>query len=326
MAERPVVLLTNPIHEAGVEILAPHAELVTAADTAPETLRRAAAEVDGIIVRAQLPGDIADHAPRLKGMVRHGVGLDFIPVEAATKRGVAVANLPGCNTGAVAEYFFSALLHLRRPLYRLDSSLRSEGWNAGRSRADGTVEISGTTLGIVGLGAIGSRIAQIASGGYGMRVLAKSRSRGHGIAGVEEVELPELFAESDAVAVCCALTEETRGLVSAELISQMKPAAVVVNMARGPIVDSQALGDALKRGRLAGAALDVFDSHPLPEDDPLRNVPNLLLTPHSAAITATSLRIMSTGAAREMLRILRGERPVNFVNPESWPATRAGDS
>lgn len=320
MAERPVILLTNPIHEAGVEILAPHAELVTAADTAPETLRHAAGEADGIIVRAQLPGDIVDHAPKLKGMVRHGVGLDFIPVDAATAKGVAVANLPGCNTGAVAEYFFSALFHLRRPLYRLDAGLRAEGWNAGRGQASATAEVSGTTLGVIGLGAIGGRIAQIATGGFGMRVLAKSRSRGHGLAGVEEVDLPDLFAQSDAVAVCCALTEETRGLVSGELIARMKPGAVLVNMARGPIVDSRALREALEQGKLAGAALDVFDSHPLPEDDPLRGTPNLLLTPHSAAITSTSLRVMSVGAAEEMLRILRGERPANLVNPEAWPA------
>lgn len=320
MAERPVVMLTNPIHESGVEILAPHAELITAANTTPEALRQAATAADGIIVRAQLPDDIVDHAPKLKGMVRHGVGVDFIPVDAATRKGIAVANLPGCNTDTVAEYFFSALFHLRRPLHRLDAVLRQQGWDAGRGRAGTTSEVGGTTLGIIGLGAIGSAIARIAAGGFGMRVLAKSRSTGHGVPGVEEVELPELFEGSDAIAVCCALNDETRGMVSAELIARMKPGAVLVNMSRGPIVDSAALRAALRDGRIAGAALDVFDTHPLPDDDPLRDAPDLLLTPHSAAITATSLQIMSVGAAAEMLRILRGQPPINLVNPECLKA------
>lgn len=316
MSDRSIVLLTNPIHEAGSAILAPHAELVIADDTKPDTLRGLAAEVDGIIVRAQLPDDIADHAPRLKGMVRHGVGLDFIPVGAATKKGIAVANLPGSNTRTVAEYFFAALLQLRRPLYRLDASLRAEGWDKTRAGASSASEIGGTTLGVVGLGAIGSMIAGIAVSGFGMRVLATSRRRGHGLAGVEEVDLPKLFAKSDAIAVCCALTKETRGLVSDSLISRMKPDAVLVNMARGPIVDTAALKGALENGHIAGAALDVFDMHPLPADDPLLNTPNLLLTPHCAAITGTSLRAMSVGAAEEMLRILQGEPPINFVNPD----------
>src|ERR1700754_3729622 len=128
MAEKPLVLLTNAIHPDGEAILSPHARLVVAPDTKPETLRKWAAGVEGIVVRAKLPDDIADHAPKLRGMVRHGVGLDFIPVKAATARGIAVANLPGSNTNAVAEYVMSALMHLRRPLYRLESSLRGEGW------------------------------------------------------------------------------------------------------------------------------------------------------------------------------------------------------
>src|ERR1700761_8748771 len=116
MSSNPTVLLTNAIHPDGEAILSPHARLLVAPNTRPETLRVHAADVAGIVVRAKLPDDIVDHAPKLKGMVRHGVGLDFIPVKAATARGIAVANLPGSNTQAVAEYCLSALLHLRRPL------------------------------------------------------------------------------------------------------------------------------------------------------------------------------------------------------------------
>ena len=135
MPDKPVVLLTNPMHPDGEALLAPHVRMITAPDAQPDTLRKWAAEADGIVVRAKLPDDIVDHAPRLKAIVRHGVGLDFIPVTAATARGIAVANLPGSNTNAVAEYVMSALMHLRRPLQKIDTQLRAEGWLAARAAA-----------------------------------------------------------------------------------------------------------------------------------------------------------------------------------------------
>jgi D-3-phosphoglycerate dehydrogenase len=315
MSDKPVVLITNPLHPDGDAILAPLVRMVVAPDTRPETLRALAADADGIIVRAKLPDDIVDHAPRLKGMVRHGVGLDFIPVAAATARGVAVANLPGSNTTAVVEYVMSALLHLRRPLYRLDSLLRSDGWGKARAIAEEFSELRNSTLGVLGVGTIGSRIAEVARSGFGMKVIGTSRRTGRLPAGIEEVSLPELFARSDALAVSCALNDETRGLVSAALIARMPRHAILINVSRGPVVETAALVEALKAGKLGGAALDVFDVQPLPPDSPLFDCPNLMLTPHAAAITASSSRAMSVGAAQEMLRILRGEAPLNLVNP-----------
>ncbi|HEY2756510.1 MAG TPA: NAD(P)-dependent oxidoreductase [Pseudolabrys sp.] len=320
MPDRPTVLLTNAIHPDGEAILAPHARLLTAPDTRPETLRDWAREADGIVVRAKLPDDIADHAPRLKGIVRHGVGLDFIPVEAATARGIAVANLPGSNTQAVAEYFFSALFALRRPVTRIDARFRADGWAAARAIADDASEVAGTTVGIIGVGAIGGRIARIARDGFGMTVLGVSRRKGRMPAGVEEAALDDLFGRSDAIAVTCALTNETRGLVSAALIAAMRPDAVLMNMSRGAVIDTAALMRALHSGAIGGAAIDVYDAQPVPPDSPLFACPRLLMTPHVAAITATSLRQMSVGAAEEMLRILRGESPINLVNPESLSA------
>jgi D-3-phosphoglycerate dehydrogenase / 2-oxoglutarate reductase len=315
MPEKPVVLLTNAMHPDGEAILAPHVRLITAPNTQPETLRKWAAEADGIIVRAKLPDDIVDHAPRLKAMVRHGVGLDFIPVTSATARGVAVANLPGSNTNAVAEYVLSALMHLRRPLLRLDTQLRGEGWLAARASADGLSELSASTLGILGVGTIGRRIAGIARDGFGMKVIGTSRRKGSLPAGVEDVSLPDLFAQSDAIAVCCALTDETRGMVNRDLLGRMRPHAVLVNVSRGAVIDTSAIIDALRSKRIGGAALDVFDVQPLPPDDALFDCPNLLLTPHTAGITVTSSRAMAVGSAEEMLRILRGEAPLNLVNP-----------
>jgi D-3-phosphoglycerate dehydrogenase len=303
------------MHPDGEAILAPHVKMIVPPDARPETLREWAGDADGIIVRAKLPDDIVDHAPRLKGIVRHGVGLDFIPVAAATARGIAVANLPGSNTNAVAEYVMSALMHLRRPLQRVDGRLRSEGWAASRAAADGLTELSGSTLGILGVGTIGRRIADIARDGFGMRLLGTSRRKGSLPAGIEEVAIEDLFARSDAIAVCCALTDETRGMVSRDLIGRMRPSAVLVNVSRGAVIETPALVDALQSQRIGGVALDVFDVQPLPANDALFDCPNLLLTPHTAGITATSGRAMAVGSAEEMLRILHGEQPLNLVNP-----------
>ena len=316
MSDRPLVLLTNPIHPDAEAALAVHARVLTAPDPGAATLRALVAEADGLVVRVKLPDDILDHALRLRGIVRHGVGLDMIPVAAATMRGIPVANLPGSNTQAVAEYVISALMHLRRRLWSLDRTLRSDSWGAARALSDDLAEIGGSTLGILGLGEIGGRVARIAHHGFGMRVLGASR-RGATLDGlVEAVDLGTLFAQSDAVVIACPLTEETRGLVDAGAIARMRWGAVLVNVARGPVIDAAALAGALNAGAIGGAALDVFDVQPLPVDHPLYACPNLLLTPHVAGITRTSSRAMSAGAVEEMLRILRGERPKNLVNPE----------
>lgn len=296
-------------------MLVPHARVVAAPDTSAATLRALAADAAGLIVRAQLPGDILDHAPVLRGIVRHGVGLDFVPLEAATARGIPVANLPGSNTQAVAEHAFAALFTLRRGLGRVDATHRRDGWLAAKTLADGSIELGGTTLGILGMGGIGRRVAGIARHGFGMRVLGASRTASDHGGLVEPVDLATLFSQSDAVVIACPLTDATRGLVDAALIARMRPTAVLINVARGPIVVTDAVVAALDAGRLGGAALDVFDEQPLPAGHPLHACPNLLLTPHVAGTTATSLRAMGLGAAEAMLRILAGERPRNLVNP-----------
>lgn len=311
---RPVVLTTIALHPDGTAVLAPHVDLRVAPDTGADTLRECARDADGIIVRSKLPDDICAHAPKLKGIVRHGVGLDFIPVAAATARGIAVANLPGSNAQAVAEYCFAALMHLRRPLSSVDATLRKEGWLAARVAPEGFSELGSSTLGIIGVGTIGKKVARIAHG-FGMTVLGLSRS-GVMPDGVARSSLEDLCTRSHAVVVSCALTDETKGLLSAAMIARMRPDAIVINVSRGAVIDTPALVAALKSRRIGGAALDVFDVQPLPADADLRACANTLLSPHVAAITATSLRNMSVGAAEEMLRILRGQAPRNLVNPD----------
>ena len=149
----PRVLLTNPIHPELQPVLAQHCDLVVAPDTRAETLVRLIAGAEGLMVRAQLPPALFDHAPKLRAVVRHGVGLDMIPVDAATARGIPVANLPGSNTQAVVEYCLAAMLQLRRGLATMDSRLRSDGWTSARPLADRGIELGGSTCGIVGVGA-----------------------------------------------------------------------------------------------------------------------------------------------------------------------------
>lgn len=347
MADVFTVLVTNALHPDGQRMLdEAGVRTVLAPDASPETLRRLAREADGIIVRAQLPDDICQHGPRLRGIVRHGVGLDFIPVEAATAHGVPVANLPGCNTQAVAEYVIAQLFNLRRPLLAVDARLRSDGWDKARALpmggqpadsrpagvgdvmaqaeggcvrkrlpAAGFSELGGTVLGILGVGNVGARVARIARA-LDMHVMGLSRPGDDLPSGVEGVSLDELFARADALVLSCALTPETRGIVDARRLATMKPGAVVINASRGPVIDTPALADALRQGRIAGAALDVYDAHPLTPDSPLFDCPNLLMSPHIAAITTTSMRAMSVGAVEEMLRIAAGQEPANLVNPD----------
>lgn len=315
MNAKPRVLLTNDIHPLLLPVLAAHCEVILAPDALPATIARLVVDVDGLIVRAQLAPDVFDHATRLRAVVRHGVGLDMIPVTAATARGIPVANLPGSNTAAVVEYCVAAMLHFRRGLAGMDARLRSEGWAAARPMADSGTELGRSVCGIVGVGAVGAQLAGVAAG-LGMRVMGVTRRPDSLPAHVEAVSRQALFSKADVVVLCCPLNEQTRGMVDAATVAMMKPGAILVNVSRGPVIDTAAVIDALRQGRLGGAAMDVHDRQPLSGQEAVFDCPNLLLTPHVAGITATSLLGMSQGAVDTMLALLRGERPANVVNPE----------
>lgn len=314
---KPTVLLTDVIHPAMRPVLEEHCQVIVAPDASPATLKALISKADGLIVRNKLPDDLFDHAPHLRAVVRHGVGLDLIPVAAATHRGIPVANLPGSNTTAVVEYCMAAILHLRRPLSKLDEQLRAGGWAAARPLADAGSELRGSTLGIVGVGAIGTRVAAVAAA-FGMDVLGLTRRPDTLAQFVVAADKTTLFSQADVVVLTCPLNESTRGLVDAATLALMKPDALLVNVARAAVVDTAAVLAALAAGRLGGAALDVHDRQPLAADDPVFSAPRLLLTPHVAGITATSLLGMSRGAVETMLALLRNERPANVVNPEVY--------
>lgn len=314
MTPRPRVLLTGTMDTEGERLIAEVAEVVLAPDAQPDTLRRLVADADVLVVRSALPADLFEHAPRLRGVVRHGVGVDMIPMAAANARRIPVANVPGSNRHAVAEHAIGAVSLLRRRTARMDALLRQAGWERSRALADEAGELHGQVLGIVGVGEVGLRIAEIAHHGYGMRVLGHQRRLDALPAFVEGAALDDLLARSDAVVLACPLTDATRGLLDARRLALMPRHAVLVNVARGAVVDEAALIAALRERHLGGAALDVYTTQPLPAGHPLLSLDNVLLTPHAAGLTVQSMKRMSLGTAEEVRRILAGQLPRNLVN------------
>ncbi|MEP9398731.1 hydroxyacid dehydrogenase [Mesorhizobium sp. KR2-14] len=312
-----VIFSTHPLHPKATAILADAGELKIASALDDATLTREAAEAEIVIVRAPLPAALFSNTPKLRAAIRHGAGLDMIPVEAATRAGVLVANVPGVNARSVAEHVIFVTLSLLRRFRAMDRDLRTQGWLAGREHANLTNELAGRTIGIVGMGSVGHAVLSIARHGFCLDVLATSRSEKSLPDGARFVGLDELVEQSDVVVLCCPLTPETTGLMSRDRIARMKPGALLINVARGPVVDDAALMEALREGRLGGAALDVFATQPLPPDHPYFSFPNVIVTPHMAGITEESMERMGVGAAQEALRVLSGELPVNLRNPEA---------
>ncbi len=315
---RPKVVLTNPSVPVGENIIREVAELVLAPDPKPDTLRAMIGDCDVLVVRTKLPDDIFERPNRLKGVVRHGAGVDMIPMESATSLGIPVANVPGVNAQTVAEHVVTTMLMLARRTHRMDALIRTQGWDAARVLSDESMELSGKTVGIVGVGAIGRVVTRICNHGFGMKVIGHQRNLANLPKEVAGVSADQLFAESDFVVLACPLTAQTRGLASRARIASMKKNAVLVNVARGPVVDEAAITEALQQRRIRGAALDVFDRQPLAADHPLMQLDNVVLTPHQAGLTVEAVERMSEFAARDVVRLLRGEKPVNFVNPEVW--------
>jgi D-3-phosphoglycerate dehydrogenase / 2-oxoglutarate reductase len=227
-----------------------------------------------------------------------------------------VSNIPGGNAQSVAEYCVMAMLVLARNMVSITNALRGSTWDAARALGASAHEIAGMTLGIVGVGAIGSRLARIARHGLGMRVLGTQRRLERLPPEALPADLERLVKASDFVVLACPLTPETQHLFDRERIARMKKSAWLINVGRGPVVQEEALIEALREKRLAGAMLDVYEHYRLEPGHPLFALDNVILTPHLAAVTQESRARASVAAADEMLRILRGQRPRNLVNPE----------
>ena len=310
------VLLTDPIASEGEKALARAAQVIRAPDSSPETIRFLAREADGIITRSKLPDDIFAVAPRLRAVVIHGTGIDLVPLAAAAQHGALVANLPGGNAQSVAEYCVMAMLMLARNVVSIVASLRSGSWDQARALGAGVHEISAMTLGLVGVGEIGKRVARICRQGLGMRVLGTQRRLDRIGPDAEPAPLEDLLRSSDFVVVTCPLTPQTHHLLSASALGLMKPTAWLVNVGRGAVVEEQALIAALREKRIAGAMLDVYERYRLEPGHPFFSLENIVLTPHLAGMTRESRARMGVAAAEEMLRMLAGERPRNPVHAD----------
>jgi D-3-phosphoglycerate dehydrogenase / 2-oxoglutarate reductase len=317
------ILLTDPIDASGEELLRSRgAEVVLAPEGSTATVKRLAAEADGVITRSKLPDDIFEAAPSLRAVTIHGTGTDLVPLASANARGVLVANLPGANARSVAEYCVMAILMLARNVVAIVSAMRTRPWDEARHLAMQAREVEGMTLGIVGVGEIGTRLARICRTGLGMTVLGHQRRLDRLAPEAEGATLEDLLARSDFVVIACPLTPETHHLFDEARLAAMKPSAWLINVGRGPIVDETALVAVLHERKIAGAMLDVYEHYRIHEGHPLFALSNVILTPHLAGSTRESRARASVRAADETLRMLAGERPVNFVNPEAWDARR----
>ncbi|MER8828869.1 hydroxyacid dehydrogenase [Mesorhizobium sp. M0938] len=312
----PKILSTHTLHPRASAMLTGAGELAVASGLNADTLATEAGNADIIIVRAPLPPELFEGATKLRAAIRHGAGLDMIPMEAATAAGVLVANVPAVNARSVAEYVMFATLALLRRFRMVDRDLRTKGWLAGRDHANFASELAGKTIGIVGFGAIGRAVGHIAAHGFDLNVVATTRSMRPAPDRVGFLSIDALVEQSDIVVLCCPLTPETRGLINRERIARMKPHALLINISRGPVVDDDALIEALQKGRIGGAALDVFATQPLPSDHPYFGFDNVMVTPHMAGITEESMMRMGVGAAGEALLVLANKLPVNLRNPE----------
>ena len=313
---KPKVLVTEQIHQKGWDTLKREVEAVAWSGQDKQPLVEAVKDVQGILVRvAKLTPEVIGAAAGLKVIGKHGVGYDNIDVPAATARKVLVTNTPLANSTSVAEHALALLLAVAR---RIGESERDLVRGAVRAqKVYQGVELSGKVMGVIGLGSAGLRLARMTGNGLGMRVLGFDPYKEPWPDGIERCrEVGPLLAQADFISIHVPLTKETTNLIGRDALPKMKSTAILVNTARGGIVDEAAVADAVKAGRLAGAGLDVVVDEPLKPSHPLNGVPNIILTPHMAGVTEEAMMRMAQDAAEDILRVLRGERPKFPVNKE----------
>jgi D-3-phosphoglycerate dehydrogenase len=325
--EKPLILVTERIAEVGLQLLERSCEVC-----APWRQDRTYGEeewgaADAVIVRlCRITAGVLSVAPNLKVIGRHGAGLDNVDLKAATERGIPVVFTPSALTmaNAVAEHTVQMMLALARHSVAADKVVREGGFEQ-RSSLQG-VELCQKTLGIIGLGAIGARVAEICHKGLGMRVKAYDPYVQEQPPEAEITlvhSLRELLEQADVVTLHLPCTAETSHMIDAETLHSMKPSTMLINTARGALVDTVALAGALRRGELLGAALDVFEEEPPPLDHPLLSAPRTLFSPHIGSSTGAAMERMAELVARQVVQVLRGERPQFVANPEVFEGGHA---
>ena len=316
--QRPKILIADPVSPRGIEELSRDGalEVVTQVGMSSPDLIKLIADFHGLVVRSEtkVTKEVLEAATKLRVVGRAGVGVDNVDVETATRRGVIVMNAPGGNTVSTAEHAFSLLLCAARKLPQADAMVRSGKWS--RKEFQG-VELYNKSLGIIGMGRIGSELSRRAIA-FGMRVLAfdpylaATRARALQVELIDELD--DLLREADFITLHTPLTPETHHLINAERFAKMKRGVRIINCARGGLIDESALADCLTSGHVAGAALDVFETEPLPHDSPLRGLTNLVLTPHLGASTAEAQESVGIEIAQSIRAALLEGTIRNAVN------------
>ncbi len=288
----------------------------------PDVLLEKAAQSDALLTEAddKVHAGVLEATSSLKVVANRGVGVDNIDIPAATRCGVLVGNTPGILQESCADFTFGLMIAAARRIVHADRQVQAGRWTKFDPMPYVGHDVHGKTLGIVGLGAIGEAVARRAQG-FGMTVLYYSRTRKpqaeDALGVLWAPDLKQLMRESDFVSVHVPLNDETRGIVGEAELAKMKPTAFLVNTSRGPTVDPKALYAALSSGSIAGAALDVTDPEPLPTDDPIMTLPNVVITPHIAPASGTTITRMGLMAARNIIAALNGEPMPSCLNPEA---------
>jgi len=317
------ILVTDSIAEEGLEILHKHAQVDVKLKLTSEELKTAIGNYDALIVRSgtKVPAEIIEAGKKLKVIGRAGVGIDNIDVDAATKEGIVVINTPTSNTISAAEHTIALMLALARGIPKADSQLKSGVWQ--REKLVGT-ELRNKTLGIIGLGNIGSEVAKHART-FEMRIIAHdpfiSTNYAHTLK-VSLISLDRLFKESDFITLHVPLTASTENLIGVGELAKMKPTALIINTARGGLVDEEAVAKAIKDGKIAGAAFDVFSTEPLTAS-PLFKDDKIIVTPHLGASTIEAQANIAKDVAEQVLTVLQGQSSRYAVNAPYIPSELA---
>ena len=292
-------------------------ELEVFQDRTPEAIIEHAADADGVITSyGEFPRRVFEALPNLKVVSRTGVGYDSIDVPAATEHGCAVCTAPGYGTEVVSDHAITLALCVLRRINEIDADMRNGVWDYARTRPLG--QVRGRTFGVVGMGEIGRATARKAHG-LGFKVICCSRSLVPGRRtpeGYDIVTYEELLQQADVVSLHTALTKDTFHMLDAERIALMKEGAVVVNTARGPVIDTDALAEALCQGRLWGAGIDVFEGEPVDFDSPICKAPHTVLTSHAAYWSEESGLELRTRTTQSAIDVVLGKRPADCLNPQ----------
>ena len=330
--DRPRVLVTRVIPDEGLDPLREACAVDLWEDELPpprdELLRRVAG-VDGLLslLTDRVDDELLDAAgPQLKVVSNFAVGFDNIDVAACTRHGIPAGNTPGVLTETTADFAFTLIAAAARRVPEGVDYVRDGHWKTWGPMLLMGVDLHGGTLGIVGFGRIGRELARRGRG-FGMRVLYHdvypASPEEERELGAERVDMERLLRESDFISLHVNLTDETRHLIDADALRAMKPTAVLVNTSRGPVVDTEALADALETGEIFAAGLDVTDPEPLPADHRLVRLPNCIVVPHIASASRVTRGKMAAMAAANVLAGIRGERLPTPINPEVYDAPRA---